>query len=570
MGSTPIIRPTPLAPVLIDPGAFVSDAPHSLQAPNGPQAPNSPQGPQGGPARPVAVPVLAAAAAIAGLLQLIAGVALGLASPEALHRAARAGPRATILLVLALAGCGLLAWLLRQRTAVAAGLGLAGPLLAAIVWWKGGLTKLALAYHGEFILHHFLALVCAALCLAIPLQWIRDPRLAATRLRWLPAVPATLGALLLLAEHLLPASHDADLTGPFGQVGAALSLATWPLALALLWPTLGPTRLRAWLLVSTTPALVRLALGGAAALAGVPLGLAAATPVMTTVVVASLLGLPLLRPQLDRVLQLVVSIGAGVMTMGLHRVYLQRFGDLEGDLGGLVRSLFGFDLPYPGYVPGWRLAAAMLGLFVLLTTVSGALISQRDHIRGLGLALMISAGLGLASPQLVLMLCAGYLVLLDATAGAPPDPEAVVAAPPPAPLGPTLTALATRLELPAPVSLEQREGLVLALRGDLDHVALHLRARETRRGWQVELTLGVPGRGRPEVELLPGADGHRVLGNTRRLETLPEPHLIAHADHPTHHLKLWPGGVHLDFGRQLGGLDVDRLARLLAQLGRVV
>jgi hypothetical protein len=46
----------------------------------------------------------------------------------------------------------------------------------------------------------------------------------------------------------------------------------------------------------------------------------------------------------------------------------------------------------------------MLGLFVLLTTVSAALISQRDHHRGLGLALMITAGLGLGSPQLVLML----------------------------------------------------------------------------------------------------------------------------------------------------------------------
>ena len=567
MGSTPIIRPAYFLPPIFLPfsrgsdrsGSFVTDAPHS---------------PQQGSPRPVATPVLAAAAAVAGLLQLIAGVALGLASPEALHRAAREGPRATILVVLALAGCGLLAWLLRQRPAAAAGLGLAGPLLAGLVVWKGGLTKLGLAYHGEFILHHFLALVCAALCLAIPLQWLREPRLAALGKRrlplWLPALPATLGALLLVSEHFLQqTAGDTDLTGPLGQVGTALSLATWPVALALLWPTLGPPRLRAWLLVSTLPALVRLALGGAAALAGVPLGLAAATPVMTTVVLASLVGLPLLRPQLDRVLQVVVTVGAGVMTMGLHRVYLQRFGDLEGDLGGLVRSLFGFDLPYPGYVPGWRLGAAMLGLFVLLTTVSSALISQRDHLRGLGLALMIAAGLGLGSPQLVLMLCAGYLVLLDATAGAPPDPETLVAAPP-APLEPTLTALAARLGLPAPVSLEQREGHVLSLRGDLDHVTVHLRARESRRGWHVELTLGVPGRARPEVELVPGPAGHRVLGNTRRLETLPEALLIALADHPTHHLKLWPGGLHLAFGRQLGGLDVDRLARLLAQLGRVV
>jgi hypothetical protein len=120
------------------------------------------------------------------------------------------------------------------------------------------------------------------------------------------------------------------------------------------------------------------------------------------------------------------------------------------------------------------------------------------------------------------------------------------------------------------VSLEQSEGHVLALRGELDHVAVHLRARESRRGWHVELTVGVPGRGRAEVELAPDAAGHRVVGNARRLETLPELLLVALADHPTHHTKLWPGGVHLEFGRQLGGLEVDRLARLLAQLVRVV
>lgn len=95
-------------------------------------------------------------------------------------------------------------------------------------------------------------------------------------------------------------------------------------------------------------------------------------------------------------------------------------------------------------------------------------------------------------------------------------------------------------------------------------------AREGHHGWSVELTLGIPGRGKPEVELLPGVGGHRVVCNARRLETLPEALPIALADHPSHHTRLWPGGVHLDFGRQLAGLEVDRLARLLAQLGHVV
>lgn len=511
------------------------------------------------------VSVLAAAAAIAGLLQLISGVALGLATPEALHRAAREGPRVYILAVLALAACGLLASLLRARPRLAIGLGLAGPVIAGLVLWLGKITRLGLAYHGEFILHHFLTLLCAAICLVIPLQWLRDAKLG--RLRWLPAGPAAAGAALLLTEHLIAA--DAEFTGPIGQVGTALSLVTWPVALAALWPTLGPTRLRLWLLATAAPATVRVVLGGAGALMGVPLGLAAAAPIMTAVVLASVAGMILLRPQIDAVLRFLVTLGAGVMTLGLYRVYLQRFGDLKGDLGGLVRSLFGFDLPYPGYVPAWKLSAAMLGLFVLLATLSGALISSRDHTRGLGLAIMITAGLGLGSPQLALMLTAGYLVLLDATAGSPPDPAEVVTAPP-VPVATTLGELAERLGLPAPVSLEQADGRVLSLRGELKRSALQLRARERRRGWTVELTLGVPGRGRPEVELIPDEGGHRVVGNTRRLKSLPEELLIALADHPTHHTRLWPGGVQVEFGRQLSGINVDHLARLLAQLGRVV
>lgn len=521
------------------------------------------------PPRPVAVHLVAILVAVAGLLQLIASVALGLATPQALHRAAREGPRVYILAALLLATCVLVAWLLRRRRLAAAALGAAGPIVAAVTLWLGGISRLGLAYHGEFILHHFITLLCAALLVAIPLQWGLDPRLGARR--WWPALPAVPGALLLLGEHLM-AAPQAELTGPIGQVGTAMSLATWPIALVALWPTFGPRRLRLWLLLSALPAAVRLGLGGAAALAGVPLGLAAAAPIMSAVIVASLAGMLLLRPEVDRVLRLIATIGAGVMTLGLYRVYLQRFGDLEGDLGGLVRSLFGFDLPYPGYVPEWKLAGAMLGLFVLLTTLSGALISSRDHIRGLGLTIMVTAGLGLTDPQLVLMLSAGYLVLQDATAGAPAELVAARAdaEPPPAPVDATLQALATRLGLPAPVALEQAAGRVLSLRGELEHTHLQLRAREGRRGWQVELTLGVPGRSKPEVELVPGVGGHRVRGNVRRLEQLPEPLLVALADFPGHHTRLWAGGVQLDFGPQLGGFDPDHLARLLTQLIRVV
>ena len=74
------------------------------------------------PPRPVAVHLVAIAVAVAGLLQLIASVALGLAAPHALHRAAREGPRVYILATLVLAACMLVAWLLRRRRLAAAAL----------------------------------------------------------------------------------------------------------------------------------------------------------------------------------------------------------------------------------------------------------------------------------------------------------------------------------------------------------------------------------------------------------------------------------------------------------------
>ena len=523
---------------------------------------------------PVSTHALAAAGAIAGLAQLIATVGLGMSSPTRLHQAALAGPRLYILFVVILAAGGGLAWYLRRPALSlgAAGLGLA---LGVALYHFGGLTRHGLAYHGEFIAHHFLAFVCAAVCIAVPLQWQSDRQLG--RLRLLPAVPAVLGAACLLAEHLLVPGPDP--TSPIGQVGTALSLATWPIALVALWRHLGPLRLRLWLIACAAPTVVRLALGGADALAGVSLNQTAAFPVMVTVLVASLGCMFLLRPRVEPILRMFATLGAGVMMLGLYRIYRQRFGDLEGDLGGLVRSLFGFDLPYPGTVPDWQLTTVMLGLFILFSSVSAALISQRDHLRGLGLALMITAGLGLTNPQLTLMLSAGYIILLDATLGTPPDPVTVVAEPPAEPLEPLFQQVATRLGLPAPISLEQADGRVLSLRGERTvqvdtaaptRVAVHLRSHDTRRGPHIELTVGVPGRDRPEVELTLGPGGLKVRGNARRLESVSESLLATLTDFPGHHLRLWPGGATFEFGRQLRHLDAARLGDIVDHLTRAV
>ena len=525
---------------------------------------------------PVSVHALAAAGAIAGLAQLIASVGLGMTTPELLHRAAREGPRLYIFLVVVLAAAAGIGLLLRRLGTLVTLLCVAvGGGTVVAIYKLGHLTRHGLAYHGEFILHHFLTLVCAAACVAIPLQWLRDRSLG--RLRWLPAGPAVLGALCLLGEHILvPAG--AEPTTLLGQIGTALLLAAWPLALVALWPTLGPLRLRVWLLACAAPLATRLVLGGGEALAGVALNLSAALPIMIAVMVASLACMFLLRPRVEPILRLFAAIGAGVMTLGLHRIYRQRFGDIEGDLGSLVRSLFGFDLPYPGTVPEWQLTATMLGLFVLFSAVSSALISQRDHLRGLGLALMITAGLGLTDPQFTLMLGAGYLILLDATAGAPLDPVDAPAAPPSEPLENIFKIVAARLALPAPVALEQATGRVLSLRGERtvqtdttsNRVTVHLRARDGKRGPTVELTVGVPGRDRPDVELNMTPGGHKVRGNVRRLESVSESLLATLTDFPGHRLRLWPGGAQFEFGRDLKHLDAARLGDIVDHLTRAV
>ncbi|MBL9103351.1 MAG: hypothetical protein JNL82_20565 [Myxococcales bacterium] len=521
---------------------------------------------------PVSAHALAAAGAIAGLAQLIASVALGLSSPDAIGRAAREGPRIYILCVLLVAAGGGLAYALRRRPLVAVACAGGGLGLAVALARLTRFTRHGLAYHGEFILHHFLTVLCAAICVAVPLQWLRDRKLG--RLRAVPLVPAALGAAALVVEHV----RASELPSPLGQAGVAALLASWPLALIALWPTLGPLRLRVWLLACLAPLATRLALGGVEALAGVPLGLTAVLPILSAVLLASLACMFLLRPQVEPILRLFAAIGAAVMTLGLYRVYLHRFGDLEGDLGGLVRTLFGFDLPYPGTVPEWQLTAVMLGLFVLFSSVSAALISQRDHLRGLGLALMITAGLGLTTPQLTLMLGAGYLLLLDATAGAPHDPT-VTAEPPPEPLEAVFQRAAARLGLPEPVALEQASGRVLSLRGERvvtaegsppARVAVHLRARDGRRGPAVELTVGVPGRDKPDVELSLDAGGPRVRGNVRRLESVSESLLATLTDFPGHRLRLWPGGAQLEFGNQLARLDAARLGDIIDLLTRAV
>lgn len=519
--------------------------------------------------------LLAASAAIAGALQLAASIDLALASDAALLRAVREGPAVYLLGATLMAiGAGVLAWL-RGRS-WAARVGFAAP------WLLGAVSVLALlgsraglAYHGEALLHHFLAALCAATCVALPLAWARDPALG--RLRALPALPACVGAGLSLAEHLLQPPAGTPPAGLLGQVGTASLLLAPPLALACLWPRLQPPRLRAYAAVLMLPLAVRVGLGGREALMGLPLGTDAAPAIVATLGVAGVLALVLLRPLPERGLRGAALGLAALSAYTLHRTYALRFGDLENALGGLARSLLGFELPYPGYVADWRMSAAMAVLLVLFGVMCAALVSRRDHVRGLALTSLLVAGLGLSSPQLALMCGAALLVSLDTLAGAP-APRARTS-PPPRPVDAIAADAAALLGLPAPVILEQEIGTVVSLRGELGRVPVELRARHERGGWAVLLQAGVLGRGAPELELVPGPAGdddevhpraqeHRVRGDARRLERAPEELLLALAPFPDHRTRLWASGCQVELGARLAALETATLADLLKGMSR--
>lgn len=509
---------------------------------------------------------LAAAAAFAGILQLVATLELSLSSDAAVMRAAREGPTIYLLTAAVLAiGAGVVVWQRHRPLHVCVALGLPAVVVAALLVRLRG-SLLGLAYHGELLLHHFLAVLCAAACVAVAMGWAADPKLGRTRL--VPVVPAFAGAALLLAEHLSRAP-DAPI-GLLGQVGTASLLLSAPLALAALWSQLQPLALRWGAVALLIPLAVRCALGGKSVLSGMPLGTEGAAPILVSVGVAALLGVAVMRPRAERGLHGAALGLSAVACFTLHRGYTLRFGELEAAVGQLARSLLGFELPYPGYLPGWRIVGGMLALFVVFALTSTSLLSRRDHVRGLCLVILLCAGLGLSTPQLVLMTGAGLLLALDTVVGAPaPAPRTQA---PARPLEAIVAEAAALLGLPAPTVLEQQRGAVIALRGEVARVAVDLRARQDRGSWHVVLQAGVLGRGAPDVELVPGGAsdephplvaGHRARGDARRLERLPESFLVALAPFPEHRTRVWPGGCQVELGGRLEALDAAALAAVL-------
>lgn len=519
-------------------------------------------------------PVLGAFLLVAAVLQFMASVALGQASTEALARAAAEGARMYLVGGLATLAGLVGVWSLRRRPLVAVGVLLAWQ-AAVLLPLHGRTTRLGLAYHGEFVLHHFATLLAAAICVVVAIDLIRRADLGPAR--FVPAAFALVGTALAVATHLWASRPEPG--GPIPSWSAPaplLLLGAWLCVPAFSWRRLQPLSLRVAGLCLALPYVVRLAVGGREGLTGGVVPPGGRAFVMAAIAIGGAAVYVLVRPRLSRGLRLLVTLSSFVAVAMLFLVYRQGFGELEDDLGGLAISVFGFVPPYPPYVPAWQSLVVMVGLFGLFTAAYASLIARDDRARGVALGLVVTAGVGLTSPQLWLMAGAAGLLFYDSL------PSSTGRAKPPAePMEDLLRAAAERLRLPEPVVLETEAGALLSLRGEVDTRRVELRARPLPRdAWAVELSVGVHGRGRPEVALVPepGEEGsrpahvlsrtHAVKGERRAAERLDDRLLDAIVPLPDARVELWPAGARVDLGDDLSGLTPARVADLVHALVR--
>lgn len=506
----------------------------------------------------------------------MASVALGQAASDKLARAAAEGAHLYLLGGLATLVGLVCVFALRRRPLVAA---------AVLVIWqaavllplRGRTSGLGLAYHGEFVLHHFATILAAAICAVVAIDLLRRAELGRARL--LPAALALAGTSIAVAAHLWtsrPEHGAAEIPG-WAAPAPLLLVAAWLAVPAIAWRRLHPVPLRIAGLFLALPYVVRLAVSGKQGLLGGVVPPEGRAWVMSAVVLGGAVVFVLVRPRLSRGLRALVTLSSFVAVSMLFLIYRQGFGELEDDLGGLAISVFGFVPPYPPYVPAWQSLVVMLGLFGLFTAAYASLIAKEERARGVALALVVATGIGLTSPQLWLMAGAAGLLFFDSLPAA-----AGRARPPAEPIEDLLRAAAERLGLPDPVVLETESGALLSMRGDVQTRRVELRARPLPHddAWALELSVGVHGRGRAEIELVPEpGDGgarpahvlartHAVRGERRAAERLDDTLLDAIVPLPDARVELWPAGARVELGDDLSGLTAARVAALVQALVR--
>jgi hypothetical protein len=543
---------------------------------------------------------IAAVALVAGLLQVVASIVLGLAKLDRFLAAANEGVTIYLVVAALIGAAALSIWMVRERPPIAVALLMLWPLG---LWYglRPHVTVLGLAYHGEFVLHHFAALLCLVLAIIVPIGWARDRRLGPAR--FVPAALAIPGALALAGAHLghIPVGPGYLSSPGLSTTGAALLLLAWPCAAALFWKQLGPAQRRPLALLLLLPIVVRIAWAGPHGLSGEPVQDLGVTAIGAAIIVTAIATLVLLRPRIEPWVLIAVGLICLIGSMFFYYLYEQGFGELEDGLGGLLQSLFGFVVPYPSYVGDVRSAALMMGLFFMFVTVYAALVSAEDRVRGIALGLMVVAGLGFSSPHLVLMLGVGALLVIEGLLpGAPyrelepsfdlsrfeaeidadlgeAHPGTLVA------VRACVESLAERLGLDPPTDVETGPNAgMIGLRGEIGGPFLDLRARVDPSAARIEIIVGLPGLGEPVFELIPDpgqrgqrpahliARSHRVHGELRALEAFGDGPLDALSSFPTAYLRAWDGGVQVDLGRELHGLRVDTLEALVRSLAKVV
>lgn len=530
--------------------------------------------------RLASAPALCGFALLGGLLQIAASIQLGLARLDQLQAAALEGSGYYVLGAFA-ALLGLtVVWFLRKRPLVA---------VVALLVWQGAVliplrsrtSALGLSYHGEYILHHFTAIIAAAAVLTVAARWWNRAELGSARR--IPAALAGIAALMLVAVHV--GNEPAVSSTPpawLARAATGCALVAWAAAIAALWPRLGPMRLRLVTVALLLPYVLRVALAWPEGLVGASVFDAGRPTVMAAMVLAALVTFVGYRPRMPPVYMAMVSGLAGIFTVILYVAYKHRFGEYEAGLGGLVQSMFAFTPPYPTYVDAWKVMLVLLGVFGIVSAAYAGLVTPGERTRGVTLALLLTAGLGLGTPALTLMTLAAAMTWIDAGTDEPLGSGRRVAAP--VAVERTLAAVSDALGVAAPVVLETERGTMVAIKGDLEDVAIDLRARPIghgdRESWEIELVTGVLGRDRPEVELVPdpGHAGarpshaigrtHRARGRLRDVEELDDTLLDALEPFASAHWELWSDGTRVQFGADLSSFDCERLAAVVRALVR--
>lgn len=561
---------------------------------------------------------LASAAAVGTTLQLLATLALGLTSSERLERIQ--SQSGFIYLAAIAVAATVIAQLHRHRERIGIWGTSIGAVCLLMAWAAltqfGLVTPLGLAYRGEFILYHFNALVggaCLIAAVRMRLRWREPAHHRGWRLRGVLGI-AIAAVVLLWAGHFWE-HWDALRVGEASSavpqrslgalwvvgLGSFCALLTAPLCMALLpnGPRSSHRRGLTTALIICAPLWVRVFVGGIAALRGEVVPESGAPWVCAAIVVAAFSIRTRLRFDLMFTTRLATLMIGATISFTLFAAYSGNFGQIEHKIDVIVRSLFGFVVPYPNPEHGdfpwrewqpWMTTAVLASLCLVVATIGDALTSREHRALGVAMLLFCSAGLGLTSPHLTLLASAAAALVVASPTCSAPDEGKSDARPPAtdAEIDELLAELAGRLKLPDPTIVEDERGKTWAIMAKASDTQcspteqIDLRVR--RRGSELEfnLELGVTETGAAEIDLRPHrgrprartrvAVGrhHEQHGDARALESLQD-ELIALLDElEDYTFALWDSGIRVSALPLLGQLpDSAGIHALITTLQQV-